>query len=1189
MSDQDDVMAANESERDPMQSTLRTRQTMHALAATAALLSALTVEPVHAATARWSGLGVSANWSDVLNWSPAATPADGDALQFFGSPPRATSMLDLSRSFSSLSFGADAGAFFLHVSGDGSSELGLSGIGLANLTAGTGPIRQSLFADAGSSGGTLRFAGGAGVNLALGFSARPVDLIALGAAGGSLTGGRIVFQDQSSVGTDTFDAVRALGAGVAGAAAAEINLRGNALAGRQSALVAAGGSSSAALGGVVSLLDTASAAGTVVALAGTGGGFGGRVLIAGNATLAVSSGLQLDGAAAGGAGAEGAASLRGDARMLGSAQLGAGSAAGAAGGRLEFFDRANHDTSNLDPTLGTVVISNNGSSIAGAGSAALSFHDDSFISGSRLVISNTTGEGAGLGTSGGVTSFLDRARAGGVSILNAGTSVGGAVGGYTRFLNQSSAESASIVMQGGSGDGSAGGSLYFGDDSRAAAASLRNEGGNASGAYGGSTRFALRASAGSARIVNAAAIAGASGGVTSFTANSGAGNATISNETALFGVGGRGSTLFMDASSAQSATIDNQGGLGFINAFTVFSQSASAGRALITNLGGRAAGAAGGLTQFIDSASAGTATLILAGGGVNGAGGGLVRFDGSSTAAGATLDLRGASVVGAEGGAARFFQGTSAGGAIVNVQGAQVAATGGPEGATVSFNFDASAGSATFTIEGNRFNLGAPGRVQFNDSSSAANASFNTQAGFDVGGRLSFTGSGLNLASAGNAQITNQSRQTGLLGNSDFGGATLFQASSTADRATITNQAGLTAFGAQTAFRADSTAADARIVNAGGRLGGRGGWTFFVDSASAGRAVIANQAGFGGSDYGLTQFDNNATAAQATITAAGATQAGGSGGRVNFSGLSSTGISTLIAEGGSNGGAGGRIEFQSQTLGGNARIVLNAGSGADNAGVLDVSGVAFWLPVGSIEGSGLVTLGARSLITSGSGAVTTFSGVINGSVPPVFPSLSVLGLGSRLTLTGANLYAGRTQIGDGLNADSGKLVVANTSGSATGSGAVQIERGGTLGGSGFIAGPVTLRAGGTIAPGDPVTLTLRDSLTWDGGGVIRLVLGSDDASSDHLVVQRLVKGSPGPFVFQFVNDGYTPGATYSVLNFGSIEGFSADDFSFSGAVGSFSLADGGLGFTLAVPEPNAAWMFTVGLLALTGFWRTRKV
>jgi len=260
MSDQDDVMAANESERDPMQSTLRTRQTMHALAATAALLSALTVEPVHAATARWSGLGVSANWSDVLNWSPAATPADGDALQFFGSPPRATSMLDLSRSFSSLSFGADAGAFFLHVSGDGSSELGLSGIGLANLTAGTGPIRQSLFADAGSSGGTLRFAGGAGVNLALGFSARPVDLIALGAAGGSLTGGRIVFQDQSSVGTDTFDAVRALGAGVAGAAAAEINLRGNALAGRQSALVAAGGSSSAALGGVVSLLDTASAA-----------------------------------------------------------------------------------------------------------------------------------------------------------------------------------------------------------------------------------------------------------------------------------------------------------------------------------------------------------------------------------------------------------------------------------------------------------------------------------------------------------------------------------------------------------------------------------------------------------------------------------------------------------------------------------------------------------------------------------------------------------------------------------------------------------------------------------------------------------------------------------------------------------------------------------------------------------------
>ena len=38
---------------------------------------------------------------------------------------------------------------------------------------------------------------------------------------------------------------------------------------------------------------------------------------------------------------------------------------------------------------------------------------------------------------------------------------------------------------------------------------------------------------------------------------------------------------------------------------------------------------------------------------------------------------------------------------------------------------------------------------------------------------------------------------------------------------------------------------------------------------------------------------------------------------------------------------------------------------------------------------------------------------------------------------------------------------------------------------------MTLLAGGTIAPGDPVTLTLRDSLTWDGGGVVRLVLGAD--------------------------------------------------------------------------------------------------
>ncbi|MDQ2778218.1 MAG: hypothetical protein M3Y32_01525, partial [Pseudomonadota bacterium] len=289
------------------------------------------------------------------------------------------------------------------------------------------------------------------------------------------------------------------------------------------------------------------------------------------------------------------------------------------------------------------------------------------------------------------------------------------------------------------------------------------------------------------------------------------------------------------------------------------------------------------------------------------------------------------------------------------------------------------------------------------------------------------------------------------------------------------------------------------------------------------------------------------------------------------------------------GGAGGRIDFEYQATGGIARVVLGAGSTPGASGVLDISRVDVWLAVGSIEGGGSINLGARTLIVAGSGFATAFSGVISGSAPPVFPSLAVQG--GSLTLTGANLYAGRTGIGDGVNANSGKLVAANTTGSATGSGEVRVERGGTLAGSGFIAGPVTLYAGGTIAPGDPVTLTLRDSLTWDGGGVIQLVIGADDVGSDHLMVHRLVKGLPGSFNFQLIDAGFTAGASYALLQYDEIEGFVADDFDFTGLAGNATLANGTLLFTAAVREPGEWLLLLVGLLcmgqlnALRGRWR----
>jgi hypothetical protein len=221
---------------------------------------------------------------------------------------------------------------------------------------------------------------------------------------------------------------------------------------------------------------------------------------------------------------------------------------------------------------------------------------------------------------------------------------------------------------------------------------------------------------------------------------------------------------------------------------------------------------------------------------------------------------------------------------------------------------------------------------------------------------------------------------------------------------------------------------------------------------------------------------------------------------------------------------------------------------------------------------------------------TTFAGQIFDDGAGARGSLTVIGRGA-LTLARPSFYGGATHIGDGLNDGSGKLVAANASGSATGFGAVFVERGGTLAGSGFIAGPVVLRAGGLIAPGDPATLTLQDSLTWEGGGVIRLVLGADAAGSDHLELGSLIRGADGVFLFDLVDAGVVPGTHYELIHFDSLVGFDASDFSFSGVAGEFSFVGGSIDFTAgiaAVPEPGTFQLLALGLFATCWSLRQRS-
>ncbi|HEY2568767.1 MAG TPA: hypothetical protein VGI25_05570 [Candidatus Udaeobacter sp.] len=87
-----------------------------------------------------------------------------------------------------------------------------------------------------------------------------------------------------------------------------------------------------------------------------------------------------------------------------------------------------------------------------------------------------------------------------------------------------------------------------------------------------------------------------------------------------------------------------------------------------------------------------------------------------------------------------------------------------------------------------------------------------------------------------------------------------------------------------------------------------------------------------------------------------------------------------------------------------------------------------------------------------------------------------------VSFLGANSYTGTTTVSGGI------FIVANDTGSATGSGPVQVTRG-ALGGNGSIAGDVTIGGGGSPAllrpaalPGDQPTLTIESSLTFQNNG-----------------------------------------------------------------------------------------------------------
>ena len=152
-------------------------------------------------------------------------------------------------------------------------------------------------------------------------------------------------------------------------------------------------------------------------------------------------------------------------------------------------------------------------------------------------------------------------------------------------------------------------------------------------------------------------------------------------------------------------------------------------------------------------------------------------------------------------------------------------------------------------------------------------------------------------------------------------------------------------------------------------------------------------------------------------------------------------------------------------------------------------------------------------ITVNSATNYTFSGTgsISGGT-----GLLKQGAGS-LTVSTANTYTGSTLV------QGGSLLVANTVGSATGTGSVIVQSGATLGGGGLISGPIQLS--GTIAPAGnsstPATLTTGNQI-WNTTAEYQVAIGDATAGAgigwDQLLINGTVTQASG---FLIVPTGFS--------------------------------------------------------------------
>jgi fibronectin-binding autotransporter adhesin len=398
------------------------------------------------------------------------------------------------------------------------------------------------------------------------------------------------------------------------------------------------------------------------------------------------------------------------------------------------------------------------------------------------------------------------------------------------------------------------------------------------------------------------------------------------------------------------------------------------------------------------------------------------------------------------------------------------------------FTNNASAGSLThYLVAGSDQELFSGAFMQFSNSASASFAAITVAGTGPSGDGSSGTLQFIDTSTADHATIVNATGPGG-------GGVTSFNTGSTAAESSITNEPGSSAIfgsGGMVVFNAGASGGNSVITNNGATVPGvPGGSTWFVTGSDMGTALVTANGGSNGGLGGSIVVAYTSTGAGGTIFAYG-------NGSLDISGHDAPGVTI----GALNGDGVVFLGANTLTIGGNdarsvfAGVIQDSGLPQDSSGGVTKIGSNVFILSGENRYTGTTTVleGKLSVNSAqgsgtGTGPVPVRNGILAGNgVIQDFDSrggsLAKIGLGT-LTLTGANTYRGRTTVGGGT------LVVENKTGSATGTGTLNVNAG-TLGGGGTIGGAATIGtgrgAGASLAPAfgskKQVTLTLKSSLT----------------------------------------------------------------------------------------------------------------